>query len=185
MASKSSSTNYTALIPCAMALLFVGFVSSNVDQDRAECADQVVGLATCLPYVGGEARAPTPDCCSGLKVVLEKSKKCLCVLIKDRNDPSLGLKVNLTLALGLPNACHAPANIQDCIGLLHLSPNSQDAKDFMGSKGANTTAAPAFAAPGNSTQSPMEKGSGMRNQWSSVEMFIGFLTSSLLFTCIW
>lgn len=28
-------------------------------------------------------------------------------------------------------------------GLLHLSPNSQDAKDFMGSKGANTTAAPA------------------------------------------
>ena len=102
-----------------MALLLVGFVSSNVDQDRAECADQVVGLATCLPYVGGEARAPTPDCCSGLKVVLEKSKKCLCVLIKDRNDPSLGLKVNLTLALGLPNACHAPANIQDCIGIFH------------------------------------------------------------------
>ncbi|KAG6570348.1 Protein YLS3, partial [Cucurbita argyrosperma subsp. sororia] len=165
MASKSSSTNYTALMSCAMALLFVGFVSSNVDQDRAECADQVVGLATCLPYVGGEARAPTPDCCSGLKVVLEK--------------------INLTLALGLPNACHAPANIQDCIGLLHLSPNSQDAKDFMGSKGANTTAAPATAAPGNSTQSPIEKGSGMRNQWSSVEMFIGFLTSSLLFTCIW
>ena len=31
------------------------------------------------------------------------------------------------------------------IGLLHLSPNSQDAKDFMGTKGANTTAAPATA----------------------------------------
>ena len=101
----------------ALALLSVGFVSSNIDQDRAECADQVVGLATCLPYVGGEAKAPTPDCCSGLKLVLDKSRKCLCVLIKDRDDPSLGLKVNLTLALGLPSACHAPADIKDCIGM--------------------------------------------------------------------
>lgn len=109
---------------CAVVvLLMAGLVSSNIDQDKAECADQVVGLATCLPYVGGEAKAPTPDCCSGLKLVLQKSKKCLCVLIKDRDDPTLGLKVNLTLALGLPDACHSPADIKECIGnfILHSS----------------------------------------------------------------
>lgn len=117
----AASVHLLGLFSCAMALLFLGFVSSNIDQDRAECADQVVGLATCLPYVGGEAKAPTPDCCSGLKLVLEKSKKCLCVLIKDRDDPSLGLKVNLTLALGLPTACHAPADIKECIGMLYFN----------------------------------------------------------------
>ncbi|KGN54079.1 protein YLS3 [Cucumis sativus] len=174
----------------ALALLSVGFVSSNIDQDRAECADQVVGLATCLPYVGGEAKAPTPDCCSGLKLVLDKSRKCLCVLIKDRDDPSLGLKVNLSLALGLPSACHAPANIKDCVGLLHLSPNSPEAKDFLGSPNSKetNTSTPAHATPvsGSSSQNSEVKNDGTkRNQWLGVEMFIWFITSSFLFTCIW
>ncbi|XP_038900291.1 non-specific lipid transfer protein GPI-anchored 6 [Benincasa hispida] len=182
-----ASTSTHLLI--VMALLFVGFVSSNIDQDRAECADQVVGLATCLPYVGGEAKAPTPDCCSGLNLVLQKSRKCLCILIKDRDDPSLGLKVNLTLALGLPTACHTPADIKDCIGLLHLSPNSKEAKDFLETnpKGSNTTSAPATAVSGNSTQNSEAKNDGgtKRNQWLGVEIFVWFSTSSFLLTCIW
>ncbi|XP_061998795.1 non-specific lipid transfer protein GPI-anchored 14-like isoform X4 [Rosa rugosa] len=79
-----------------------------------ECAQQLAGMATCLPYVGGEAMAPTPDCCSGLKQVLNKNKTCLCVIIQDRNDPDLGLQINVTLALGLPSVCHAAANISKC-----------------------------------------------------------------------
>lgn len=90
-----------------------------------ECAQQLVGMATCLPYVGGEAKAPTPDCCSGLKQVLNKNKKCLCVIIQDRNDPDLGLQINVTLALGLPSVCHAPANVSKCPGTyLHPYPIS-------------------------------------------------------------
>lgn len=94
----------------------VSFAMADSDKDRQECAEQLVGLATCLPYVGGDAKAPTPDCCSSLKLVLEKNKKCLCVIIKDRNDPELGLKINVTLALGLPSVCHAPANVSQCPG---------------------------------------------------------------------
>lgn len=104
--------SYTLLL---LLLLLLGFASSNLDQDRAECADQLVGLATCLPYVGGDAKTPTLDCCTGIKQVLKKSKKCLCVLIKDRDDPNLGLKINATLALALPSACHAPSNISECV----------------------------------------------------------------------
>lgn len=91
----------------------------DINQDKSECANQLVGLATCLPYVGGEAKAPTQDCCTGLKQVLKNSKKCLCILVKDRNDPSLGLKVNATLALGLPQNCHVPSkdNISECPGM--------------------------------------------------------------------
>lgn len=106
-----------AVLPVSslLLLMLLGFASSNIDQDKAECADQVVALATCLPYVGGDSKAPTIDCCTGLKQVLDKSKKCLCILIKDRDDPSLGLKINATLAATLPSACHSPANVSECI----------------------------------------------------------------------
>lgn len=100
-------------------LILLGLSRANIDKDKEECANQLVGLATCLPYVSGGAKAPTPDCCTGLKEVLDKSKKCLCVLVKDRDDPSLGLKINATLALSLPTLCHAPvnaANVSMCPG---------------------------------------------------------------------
>ncbi|KAI4368588.1 hypothetical protein MLD38_017132 [Melastoma candidum] len=125
--------------------------AANIDQDRAECADQLVGLATCLPYVGGDAKTPTIDCCTGLKPVIDKSRKCLCVLIKDRDDPSLGLKINLTLALGLPTACHTPVNITECVDLLHLSPNSTEAKVFETTTATSNTTAPASTPSANST----------------------------------
>ncbi|CAA2987719.1 YLS3 [Olea europaea subsp. europaea] len=115
---------------CISFFILFGFVRSDIAKDRDQCANQLVGLATCLPYVGGEAKAPTLDCCTGLKQVLHTSPECICILVKDRNDPSLGLKINATLALGLPTRCHAPANISDCPALLHLAPNSPDAKVF-------------------------------------------------------
>ncbi|MCL7022721.1 hypothetical protein MKW94_012895 [Papaver nudicaule] len=138
------------LLKCVLFLmvLSVGLVRSDVDKDREECATQLVGLATCLPYVGGTAKAPTPDCCTGLKQVVTTSKKCLCVLIKDRNDPSLGLKINATLALGLPTICKTTSNIADCPALLHLSPNSPDGKvfeDFNNIANGNGTTTPTTA----------------------------------------
>ncbi|KAL2239694.1 UNVERIFIED_CONTAM: hypothetical protein Sindi_0610600 [Sesamum indicum] len=63
------------------------------------------------------------DCCTGFKEVLQKSKECLCLLVKDRNDPSLGFKINATLALSLPSKCNAPVNqsITDCPGKYYLT----------------------------------------------------------------
>ena len=99
-----------------LVMLLLMSASADFAKDRQECADQLVGLATCLPYVQGEGKAPTLDCCTGLKQVLQKSKKCLCVLIKDRDDPNLGFKINTTLALSLPTACNTPANMSECPG---------------------------------------------------------------------
>ncbi|KAK9170535.1 hypothetical protein Syun_002675 [Stephania yunnanensis] len=112
-------------------VLVIGFVSSaDYAEDRKECTSQLIGLATCLPYVGGSAQAPTPACCKGLETVLSMSKKCLCVLIKDRNDPNIGFKINSTLALKLPSVCKSAISIADCPALLHLAPNSPDAQVF-------------------------------------------------------
>ncbi|OVA10964.1 Plant lipid transfer protein/Par allergen [Macleaya cordata] len=159
-------------------------VRSDVDKDREECGTQLVGLATCLPYVGGTAKSPTPDCCSGLKQILATSKKCLCVLVKDRNDPSLGLKINSTLALGLPSVCKAPANISECPSLLHLAPNSPDAKVFeefgSSSKGTSTPTSPVIENPKSGSDSKTtgqvknDGGKGKR-KWLEMEMVAGVL----------
>ena len=99
-----------------LVMVQVKLASSDINKDRAECAGPLAGLATCLPYVGGRAKAPTPDCCTGLQQVVRDSMKCLCLLIKDRNDPKLGLKINATLALTLPHTCQTPTNVSECPG---------------------------------------------------------------------
>ncbi|KAF5735717.1 protein YLS3 [Tripterygium wilfordii] len=140
-----------------MVLIMVtGLASSNEEQDRAECGEQLVGLSTCLPYVGGEAKAPTPECCSGLKQVVDKSMKCLCILIKDRNDPKLGLKVNATLAATLPSSCHSPFNLTKCIDLLHLAPKSADAEVF--EEYANSASGKSISGPAALTNTGSSSG---------------------------
>ncbi|KAL4563671.1 hypothetical protein LXL04_027716 [Taraxacum kok-saghyz] len=133
-----------AFIFVMLSVMMVSYVTLGADdKDKEECTEQLVGLATCLPYVGGNAKSPTPDCCSGLKKVLNTKQKCLCMVIKDRNDPDLGLTVNVTLALGLPEVCQAPANVTKCPELLHLAPNSKDAQIFYQYGHSISAAAPA------------------------------------------
>ncbi|OWM73410.1 protein YLS3-like [Punica granatum] len=151
----SRSLRAQAILVVVMVAL-VGFSDSDLAQERAECTEQLVSLAPCLPYVGGDAKAPTPDCCSGLGQVLQKSFRCLCVLVKDRDEPSLGLKINTTLALGLPSSCHAPVNISQCIELLRLNPSSPEAKMFSGYESS--------LEKGNSTQVPAANGNPSRTQ---------------------
>ncbi|KAJ0021570.1 hypothetical protein Pint_31360 [Pistacia integerrima] len=172
MASKLAT-----LVPFAsiLVLMLIGFASSDVNQDKAECANQVVALATCLPYVGGDAKNPTVDCCSGLKQLLEKSKKCLCLLIKDRDDPSLGVKINSTLAATLPSACHSPANVSDCISLLHLAPNSADAKMFQGFSNMTQGHTSTPAANSTSESASAKESSGSEKRWPKIEMAFGVL----------
>ncbi|KAI4323326.1 hypothetical protein L6164_022941 [Bauhinia variegata] len=125
-------SHYTKGIAFMLVLtsILVSRAVADSSKDKEECTQQLVGLATCLPYVGGQAKSPTPDCCSGLKEVLKNNKKCLCVIIKDRNDPDLGLQINVSLALSLPTVCDAPANVSKCPELLHLDPKSPEAQVF-------------------------------------------------------
>ncbi|KAL0397500.1 UNVERIFIED_CONTAM: protein YLS3 [Sesamum calycinum] len=127
--------------------MFSAFATSDTSKDREECAESLVGLATCLPYVGGTANAPTPDCCTGLKQLLKTKKKCLCVIIKDRNDPDLGLNINVSLALGLPQVCNAPANISQCPVLLNLPPDSPDAQIFYQKSSNSSSSSPVAKGP--------------------------------------
>ncbi|ESQ39060.1 hypothetical protein EUTSA_v10001638mg [Eutrema salsugineum] len=149
-----------SLVVAATALIMATMVAAADDKakDKAECTEQLVGMATCLPYVQGQAKSPTPDCCSGLKQVINSDKKCLCVIIQDRNDPDLGLQINVSLALALPSVCHVTADVTKCPALLHLDPNSPDAQVFYQlANGLNKTglaSAPTGSAPEPTSMSP-------------------------------
>ncbi|OVA20689.1 Bifunctional inhibitor/plant lipid transfer protein/seed storage helical domain [Macleaya cordata] len=140
-------------------------VRSDMGKEREECTDQLIKLSTCLPYVGGTARAPTPECCTDLKQVLSQSKKCLCILVKDRNDPALGLNINATLALSLPHICKSPADVSKCPVLLHLAPNSPEARvfeQFADRAHGNKTGAPSTGAQ---EQVSNNNGGSRENRW--------------------
>ncbi|XP_014624275.1 non-specific lipid transfer protein GPI-anchored 14 [Glycine max] len=85
-------------------------------QDKQRCAESLTGVATCLPYLGADAKAPTADCCSGLTQAMKANKKCVCLILKDRDDPDLGLNINMTIAVGLPSLCKTPDNLSQCSG---------------------------------------------------------------------
>jgi len=129
-----------------MAMAFLAL--SDFAADQKECGSQLATLATCIPYVQGSAKFPAKDCCDGLLKLHLKDPKCLCVLIKDSSDPQLGITINKTLALQLPDDCKVAANVSRCPALLHISPNSPDAQVFK-----NTTT-PSSSAVSNVSVAP-------------------------------
>lgn len=83
-------------------------------EDDKECADEFTNLAACIPYVSGTAKKPNSECCEDTQKVKSANPKCLCVLIKESTDPSLGLPINTSLALQMPSACNIDAEVCDC-----------------------------------------------------------------------
>lgn len=139
------------LVVVLMVGLSAGLVRSSTEdlaKDKAECTPKMTVLAPCLPYVSGDATAPTIDCCTGSQQVVKESKKCVCLLVKYKDDPSLGIKINTTKAFALPAACHISNTFfTQCPAILHLASGSPEAKVF-------DDFAKSAAAGGNKTTSP-------------------------------
>ncbi|WOL19662.1 hypothetical protein Cni_G28464 [Canna indica] len=163
--SSSSSSRFVSVLAALLLFCCVPLGRSDLAKDKEECQDTLVGLATCITYVEGKAKAPTPDCCSGLSRILKTNRKCLCVLIKDRDEPGLGLTFNATLAMSLPTVCRASgANISECPVLLGLPPHSKEAQIFeqfgSGNKAATGGSSAAAVEGSSSTGKDDAKGSG-------------------------
>ncbi|KAI4344060.1 hypothetical protein L6164_011334 [Bauhinia variegata] len=120
----------------------------TTEEDEKECADELT------------TKKPTAECCEDTKKVKASKPKCLCILIKESSDPSMGLPVNTTLALQIPSACNIDAKVSDCPSILKLPPNSPDAKIFT-EAGADspTTASSSSASPAGSASTSYASGS--------------------------
>ncbi|XP_049411339.1 non-specific lipid transfer protein GPI-anchored 14-like [Solanum stenotomum] len=136
-------------------LVLVTLAMGNIEDDVKDCADQLGDLASCIPYVSGTAKMPTPECCEDTQKLKAAKPKCLCVLIKESTDPSLGLPINTTLALQMPAACKIDAKVSDCPSLLKIPADSPDAKIFKITDSASTTtsSSPASSSETKSTTS--------------------------------
>ncbi|KAK9193940.1 hypothetical protein WN944_004641 [Citrus x changshan-huyou] len=104
-----------------------GFVSSDFNQGRKECGDQLADFSACLPF-----------------------------LVKDRNDPRHGFKMNATLALSLPSVRHAPAKVSDCPALLNPPSNPTDAQ-VLEQLAANSGGNNSTTVTGNVSSDPCTK----------------------------
>lgn len=101
------------MLSFVVSLLMLGCMGSMEDEEK-ECADELTNLAACIPFVSGTSKKPTQQCCQDTQKVKSSKPKCLCVLIKESADPSLGLPVNTTLALQMPSVCNIDAKVSDC-----------------------------------------------------------------------
>ncbi|XP_040869656.1 non-specific lipid transfer protein GPI-anchored 14 [Glycine max] len=143
------------LLVLAITLVLVSHAMGDSAQDKQRCAESLTGVTTCLPYLGGDTKAPTADCSSGLTQAMKTNKKCVCVILKDRDDPDLGLKINMTIAAGLPSLCKTPDNFSQCSAtLLHLDPKSPEAQAFnqidQKSNGGSISPSPTSSVEGSS-----------------------------------
>ncbi|ERN01223.1 protein YLS3 isoform X2 [Amborella trichopoda] len=164
-----------------------GEVGGDLAEDRKECTEQLTGLATCLPYVQGEAASPTKDCCRGFKQVVEKSDKCFCILIKDSTDPNLGIKINTSLAAKLPHSCSTSVNISRCPEILHISPNAPEAqifKQFASAVATNTSAPASVSSTGSGKQNGTSSGSSSDESGASRDERIWRGLFVWCFTCL-
>ncbi|GAA0175406.1 hypothetical protein Leryth_018129 [Lithospermum erythrorhizon] len=63
-----------------------------------------MSLVPCLTYVTGSSATPSSSCCSQLGNVVSSNPRCLCTLLNGGGS-SLGVSINQTLALTLPDQC--------------------------------------------------------------------------------
>ncbi|WOH11103.1 hypothetical protein DCAR_0830582 [Daucus carota subsp. sativus] len=158
---------------------------ATMEQDENDCADQMANMAECIPYVSGSAKKPTETCCQDAEKVRSAKPKCLCVLIIESTDTSMGLPINTTLALQMPTACKSDAKVSDCPTLLNLPADSPKAKIFKLEGASPTTdSLPASASsssssstPSSSSSTPASSGSGSETKTTTSTSAGGALLS--------
>ncbi|KAL3533965.1 hypothetical protein ACH5RR_007486 [Cinchona calisaya] len=142
------------LIILMMMVGCVILVRCDFAQDKKECQDQLIGLSPCISFISEEEKSPSPVCCLKLGINFEQKRKCMCMLVRDRNDPGVGFKINATLALSLPFICHIPSNETECLDFLHLDPQSPEAQVFKQFSNSNSSGSSSITtANGNSESS--------------------------------
>uniref|UniRef100_A0A1J3H021 Non-specific lipid-transfer protein-like protein n=1 Tax=Noccaea caerulescens TaxID=107243 RepID=A0A1J3H021_NOCCA len=98
--------------PSLYTVTFVAFVTVLCGVTKAQpsssCVTTLTTLSPCLAYITGNSTTPTQTCCSQLDSVIKSSPQCICSAVNSPI-PNIGLNINRTQALQLPNACNIQA----------------------------------------------------------------------------
>ncbi|XP_030940216.1 protein YLS3-like [Quercus lobata] len=89
----------------------VSYAIADAAKDRIVCkATGRAGYKSALRWWSGKSIYPQTVAVSNKS---KDNKKRMCIIIRDRNDPELGLQINITLTFGLSSIFHAPSNQSD------------------------------------------------------------------------
>lgn len=122
---KEKMRSKRVIVFCLVVASLAAESMGTMEDEEQECVDQLANLASCIPFVSGTAKKPTPECCENTRKVKSTKPKCLCVLIKESSDPSMGLPVNTTLAIQMPSACNInDAKVSDCPCNVYIPPTN-------------------------------------------------------------
>ncbi|XP_010679074.2 non-specific lipid transfer protein GPI-anchored 5 [Beta vulgaris subsp. vulgaris] len=102
MASRGSQV-WLVLLLLAIALTWGG---AKAQSSSNSCTSVLLSMSSCLNFITGNSSAPASSCCSALSNVVQSQPQCLCSALSSGAASSLGVAINQTRALGLPNACN-------------------------------------------------------------------------------
>ncbi|KAI3511546.1 hypothetical protein L1887_18701 [Cichorium endivia] len=100
MAQYQKIASITVLLAITMAALYGGATAQS-----SGCTSVLISLSPCLNYISGNTSTPSSGCCSQLASVVQSQPQCLCQVLNGGGS-SLGLSINQTQALALPEACN-------------------------------------------------------------------------------
>ncbi|XP_010449986.1 PREDICTED: non-specific lipid-transfer protein-like protein At2g13820 [Camelina sativa] len=90
---------------CLVLFIALMAVMSIVSSQSSSCTDVLISMAPCLGFITQNTSSPSQQCCNQLAHVVRYSSECLCLVLEGAGS-QLGMFVNETQALALPNACH-------------------------------------------------------------------------------
>ncbi|KAL4561118.1 hypothetical protein LXL04_033280 [Taraxacum kok-saghyz] len=100
MAQYQKIPSITVLLAITIATHYGGAMAQS-----SGCTSALVSLSPCLNYLSGNTSTPSSGCCSQLANVVQSQPQCLCEVLNGGGS-SLGLSINQTQALAIPEACN-------------------------------------------------------------------------------
>ncbi|XP_057989662.1 non-specific lipid transfer protein GPI-anchored 5-like [Hevea brasiliensis] len=179
--------NSKALDMCVLLVLLMMLCHRATAQSG--CTSALVGIAPCLSYVTGNSSTPSSSCCSQLASVVQSQPQCLCAMLNGGGS-SLGITINQTQALSLPEACNVQtppvsqcnANNSPAIPPIGspVSPPSDSSDDTP--KTPNTSSLPSIPAGSGSKTVPTAGGTSaasLARMQLHLTIFIIFIASCI------
>jgi hypothetical protein len=104
----------TLAAAAGLLLLLAAAGGASAQSPTSGCTTVLVSLSPCLNYISGNESSAPAACCSQLGKVAGSDPQCLCVAL-GADTAALGLSVNRTRALGLPDECKVKTPpVSDC-----------------------------------------------------------------------
>ncbi|TVU41692.1 hypothetical protein EJB05_15235, partial [Eragrostis curvula] len=170
MAARAVAALAAALM--VAGTLLAGGASAQSSSPSSSCTSVLVSLSPCLNYITGNETTAPPSCCTQLGKVVQSDPKCLCVAL-NADPASLGLNVNRTRALGLPDECKVKTPpVSDCKNGAAAAPTSP-------SVGTPAGQTPASGSTGSKTTPSTSVDSGASPQ-GSAGLVAGFIAAAVL-----